>query len=194
MSKVDYKEEQKKSILNNPKAVEFLKQFNLKRVVAGRGHDCGGLVCDLYIRSVMYADFNDDGWGGEPNITWSSEEKRIKLTKMLKEVDFAQIMFDNGWAFLDTVEKVDLQTQVEHLIDTLAVLKDLEKLQKKCKGRFIYGTSHWNREVYWTGVKDLKQLSVRQLQKTYDGIKAKLTDGQKFVNTDEQLIGLGIKL
>lgn len=194
MSKVDYKEEQKKSILNNAKVVEFLKQFNLKRVVAGRGHDCGGLVCDLYIRSVMYADFNDDGWGGEPNITWSSEEKRIKLTKMLKEVDFAQIMFDNGWAFLDTVEKVDLQTQVEHLIDTLAVLKDLEKLQKKCKGRFIYGTSHWNREVYWTGVKDLKQLSVRQLQKTYDGIKAKLTDGQKFVNTDEQLIGLGIKL
>ena len=195
MSKnVDYKDERKKSILNVPEAVEFVKQFKLKRLVEGRGHDCGGLLCDLYLRSVMFADYNDDGWGGQPNITFMSKDKETKLAKMLKDINFAQLMFDNGWKFIGTVDKIDFQCQVEHLVETVSQLMRLDKIQKKCKGRFIYGTDYWQKEVYWTGVKDLKVISKPQLQRTYDDIKAKLKDGQKFYNTDEQLVQLGIKI
>ena len=194
MSKAKYQDEMKKSILNVPKAVEFVKQFKLKRLVEGRGHDCGGLLCDLYLRSVMLADYNDDGWGGQPNITFVSKDKEIQLAKMLKDVDFAQIMFDNGWAFLDSIDKIDFQLMVEHLVETVSTLMRLEKIQKKCKGRLIYGTDFWQKEVYWTGAKDLKEISVKGLQKAYDDIKAKLQEGQKLYNTDEQLKGLGIKI
>lgn len=194
MSKTNFKELREMSILDVSGMEAFVRQFNLKRLVVGRGHDCGGLVCDLYLRSVMYADYNDDGWGGEPNVTFMSQDKADKLEKMLNDVNFAQVMFDNGWAFMDDVKKICFQSQVEHLVETLAHLKEVDRIQKKCKGRFVYGTDFRIEETYWPGVKDLKELSVRQLQKTYNSLSAKLPSGHRFFNTDEQLKGLGIKI
>lgn len=193
-TKVDYKAEQEKSILNVPEIVDFLKQFNLKRVVAGRGHDCGGLIADLYVKSVKYAEFNDDGWGGEPIISWESADKQIKFAQLLKSVSYGTAMFENGWAFMKEAKAIDFDTQVGQLVETLAHLKELEKIQKKCKGRFIYGNDFSTQEVYWKSVKDLKEIPVRHLQKTYDDIKAELKPNQKFFNTDEQLKGLGITI
>jgi hypothetical protein len=193
MSKVDYEVERKKSVLNVPSAVKFIKQFNIKRVVEGRGHDCGGLICDLYLRSVLIAEYHDDGWGGEPEINFK-EGKEAKVTKMLNDINFGKIMFDNGWGFLKSVDEISTHTQIEHLISMLGEIKRLAKVQVKCKSKIIYGTEFYQKEIYWVGLKDLRALPLKQLQKTYDRIKGELKDNEKFFNSNEQLISLGVKL
>ncbi len=193
MSKTDYEALRNLSVLNNPIALALVKQFNLKKVVEGRGHDCGGLICDLYLKSTKILAYHDDGWGGQPEITFLDDAKEQRVIKMLSDINFAQIMFDNGWAFMDSPTEICKDTQVEHVISLLQELKHFAKIQKKCISRFVYGTKSYQQEIYWTGVKNLNQISVKQLQKTYDKYKKELKDGEKFFNTDKQLKSLGIK-
>jgi hypothetical protein len=193
MSEVNYKEEQEKSILNDAVASAFIKQFNLKRLVVGRGHDCGGLIADLCLKTKVLVEFNDDGWGGEPELNFDKKNMVI-LVEMLKNVDYAQRMFDNGWAFMKTPDRISIESQITSLVEELAKLKDREKLLKKCKSALIYGNEFSNSVISWKGIKDLSELDKNNLQRTYDKYKALLKSNQKFVNTDEQLLKLGIKL
>lgn len=113
----------KESVLDVKVGLDFVKQFNLKEVVAGRGHDCGGLLAHLYIKSRKFAEYTDDGWGGESSIRFESSEKKCELKTMLDEVNFAKIMFENGWAFMGSIEKIDFHTQVDNLVEMIAKLK-----------------------------------------------------------------------
>ena len=182
------------SALNSKKGRDFVSQFNLKRVVAGRGHDCGGLLADLYIKGRKMAEFNDDGWGGEAELNYESKEKEAELKSMVEKVDFGQIMFDNGWDFLGDASKISIYDQVCQVIELSLLLKEEVKLMKKTKSRLVITSPFSSYEVSWTGVKDLGQLKTVNLQATYDKYKGKLKKNEKFLNTNEQLLGLGIKL
>ena len=69
---------------------ETLKRFTLKQVVIGRGHDGMGLVADVYLDKKKVAEFLDDGWGGEPEIRFETNEAKHKSKQVLSEAKFAE--------------------------------------------------------------------------------------------------------
>lgn len=182
-----------KHITDSPVAKKLIRKYNIKRVVQGRGHDCGGLIADLCIKSRVIATYHDDGWGGEPEIRFTSDKDEQDLKQELQKVDFAQLLFDNGWEFMKDPSKIDLDTQVDCLVTALASLKEEDALLRKTKRAFIFGTSFRQSIVSWKG-KTLADMPLGALQMTYDKYKKDLKKGEKFFNTDEQLISLGIKL
>lgn len=185
----------RKHILDCPEAVKFISKFNLKRLVMGRGHDCGGLIADLCMGSVVLAEYHDDGWGGQPEIVFRTEVNQLLFESLLKVSNFKELLFtDGGYDFYKTVDKIDIQTQIEALVTALAELKERNKLLKKCEKMFIIGNHHSQYSVSWPKIKNLKEVPQSMLQKTYDHYKGKLKTGDKFLNTDEQLKCLGIKL
>jgi hypothetical protein len=183
----------RKNILDSTVAREFISKYNLKKVVSGRGHDCGGLIADFYIKSRLIATYHDDGWGGDAEIHFTSDKIKEELMLALKGVKFDKLLFDNGWEFMKTPDRIDLETQVESIITSLVMLKEEVKLQRQCLKGFIFGTTFYRSTVSWSG-KSLKDLPTPLLQMTYDKYKKELKKGQKFYNTDEQLIELGIKI
>mgnify|MGYP003624510340 CR=1 FL=1 len=181
----------RKTILDNQEAREFLKQFKVTNVVAGRGHDCGGLVCFLKLKSKTLVDYHDDGWGGQPEIRFDDDDARQLLYKKLTDFNYAQKMFDNGWDFMKSPDEIDLDTQVEDVISALVNLKNEVSLMRKTKRAFIFGNHFSQSEVAWSK-RNLADIPSPLLQRTYDKYKKELVDGQRFFNTKEQLISLGI--
>ncbi len=191
---MDVQKEIKKDILNSERGMKLLRNFNLKRIVAGRGHDCGGLIADLCIKSKVMAEYHDDGWGGEPEIRFLSDDKENSVKTILTDGNWATILFEDcGYAFMDSPDKIDFQTQVSTLVESLYRVKEHDKIMKKCDGSFIIGDEYSYYGVEWKG-KKLSEIPTPVLQKTYDTYKGKLKDGQYFYNTDKQLKELGIKI
>ena len=184
----------KGNALDTKKGRDFISQFNLKRVVEGRGHDTMGLLADLYIKGRKMAEFNDDGWGGEVDLTYESAAKETELKSMVEEINFGQLMFDNGWDFMESADRISIYDQVVQIVELAMVLKEEAKLMKKTKGKLIITDGKSYRELSWKGVKDLAQLPTKQLQTVYYKYKLEFKKGEKYLNTDEQLLGLGIKL
>jgi len=182
------------NLLDSKKGRDFISQFNLKRVVAGRGHDTMGLIADLYIKGRKIAQFNDDGWGGEPIIEFESSAKEAELKSMVEKADFGQQLFDDGWDFMGTVDKIDFHTQVSQIVELAFALHEEAKIMKKTKGKLIITDGNSYRELSWKGVRDLAQLPTHSLQIVHDKYKKEFKDGESYLNTDEQLLGLGIKL
>jgi hypothetical protein len=180
--------------------IETLGAFKLKNVVAGRGHDCGGLICDVYFKNKKLIDYHDDGWGGEPELTYLTDTAEQEISVYLKENNYAQIMFDGGWQFMKSVDKIDMQTQIVDVIEAKANLIDQEKFEKKiqkaCKRGIVFGTKNSFREFGWKKIKDLNELlrypnGLKALQDTYD--RAKKEDGE-ILNNKEELKRLGVVL
>jgi hypothetical protein len=45
--------------------------------LAGRGHDCGGLVLTFVLETEILIEFHDDGWGGEPELNFDKKNMVI---------------------------------------------------------------------------------------------------------------------
>jgi hypothetical protein len=189
-------DEKRKHILDCEDAVKVIKKFNVKRLVVGRGHDCGGLLADLCIGSKVVAEYSDDGWGGEAEIRFTSDADEAKVKAILDKGNFAKLLFEEGgWAFMKSVDRIDFQSQIDSLVSALAELKGREKAIRACKNKLLFGRDHNNYSwVSWKGVKNLSELETSNLQRTYDKYKKDLKKWEKFLNTDEQLLSLGIKL
>lgn len=179
---------------------EVLDAFKLKNVVAGRGHDCGGLICDVYFKNKKVIDYHDDGWGGEPELRYLTDTAEQDIIQHLKSINYAQIMFDTGWDFLKSVDKIDMQTQIVDVVEAKAKLIEDEKFQRKiqreCKKAIVFGSTTSYRAFGWKNIKSLDMLlrypnGLKALQDTYD--KAKKEDGE-ILNDKEELKRLGVVL
>jgi len=182
-------------------AKDALKRVTLKKVVIGRGHDGLGLIADVYLDGKMVATFHDDGWGGEPEIRFSNKEAENKMNQLMLGFNIAKYMFENGWAFMKSASKIDLQTQITFAIEEAANRIEDEKFAKKrdklCEASFVYGTAKSYFHSKWKGFKSLKDIAahpsgVKALQASYDRIKTNLKEGEKIFNTESQLKSLGI--
>ena len=182
-----------KSLLDSPKAVKFLKKFKLKRIVAGRGHDAGGLIADVYLKSKQLVAFHDDGWGGEPELNFINDGEQI-LKKAFDEINFAQEIFDNGYGFMGSPDKIYFDMQVSSLVEILHLMKEQDKVMRKTKNKLIFGDNYKHSIISWKGLKSLADLPLTQLQASYDMHKADFKYGDKFFNSKEQLLNLGVKL
>jgi hypothetical protein len=179
-------------VFDLPHGIELLEKFNLKRVVEGRGHDCGGLIAELCIKSKKILDYHDDGWGGEPEQHFVDEKARKIAENALKEGKCAQIMVECGWNYGKNPEELTIDNQIDFLVCSLATYRDIQKIMKNTKKWLIWGTKFNYRYYSWKNVTNLNQLSSGVIQGAYFQAKLKLKDGEKFFNTDEQLLSLGI--
>ena len=177
----------RKSITDSPEAVKFMQQFKVTNVVAGRGHDCGGLICYLKKGSKTLVDFHDDGWGGEPEIRFENDEAEQLLRDKLTEFNFAQHLFDNGWEFMKSPDRIDFLTQVECLISGLVNLKEKEKTlrRQEKKGIYIQEPDGKRSTIYWKGWNIAK---MKQHPSGNATIRQKVlqlqSEGNKILNTN----------
>jgi len=184
----------------NDKRIAILKPFEVKRVVEGRGHDAGGLICDLYFKKKKVLQYHDDGWGGESEQTFLTDEAERVVSDYLDNNTYKQIMFDSGWDFLKSADKIGFNDVIDDVVNSMVNIKDELKFEKKinnaCKKGIVFGNKNSYREFGWKGVKTLEQLTLMRggteaLQSAYD--KAKKEDGD-ILNDLSKLKKLGIKV
>lgn len=179
-------------VFDLPHGIELLERFNLKRVIEGRGHDCGGLLADLCIKSKKLLTYSDDGWGGEAE-QYFLDDNCLKITqKALKEGNCTQIMGECGWLFGKNPEDVTIDAQIEFLVVSLATYRQIQKIMKLTKKWIIWGTRNKYSYYSWGKVKDLAQVGKGSLQQAFFQAKLGLKTGEKIFNTKEQLLSLGI--
>jgi len=113
--------------------IELIKPITLKNVVMGRGHDCGGLIADVYFKRKHIANYHDDGWGGEPEVTYLKPEYKDTLENFIKEIKFEEHLQSTDWS--DFKSKIGTRTSIDVAIEFLASqseqLKRVRKLQTK---------------------------------------------------------------
>ena len=185
-------------VTENTKKV--IEKFQIKKVVQGRGHDMGGLICDVYFNRKKVATYLDDGWGGGARVDFTNETLKKEIEVYLTKSKFNEIMHKDGWDFMGTPKDIDFNCQFEHVVEELSVLiliqKQVKKIERACKNKIVFGTTERYSEYAWKGVKDLKDLlkynnGLSTLQKTYDEVKKK---GQPILNQESQLLELGVVL
>ena len=99
--------QEEKNLVNTLIDKKILEKITLKKVKTEIGHDLCGYYCDFYLKGHGKIGYvNNDGWGGHVEPVYESDEKQKVFEKFLKDNNVGQIMFDNGWAFMDEVEKV----------------------------------------------------------------------------------------
>ena len=190
------------SLLKNALGRKVVEQVTIKNLKLGFGHDLQGCYCDFYLGGKKMGYMNDDGWGGEVEITYVSHEAKAIFEAFLTKNKVAQLYFENGWAFMETADKIDLRTQAECIIDDAVNMVNevqfAKKIQKRCEKAIVYGTDTATREVSWKGL-NLRQLvthpsgkGVEALQKAYNDVKGRLQPNERIINTN--LEALGIKL
>jgi len=172
--------------------------ITIKNVVQGRGHDCGGLICDVYFENKKFATYHDDGWGGEPETRIINDTIGLEAKVYFKAIKYAQDYFDRmdarGFTFI-TKKGVDGITFDELLEDVVVQLASEKLLDKDCKKGFCVGTRNRYAIHGFTNTKNLNELLTtpnnrKLLQDTYDASKQKGV----VLNSVEQLKALGIKL
>ena len=182
------------------KSKKVISKFQIKKVVQGRGHDMGGLICDVYFNRKKVATFHDDGWGGDPEVHFTNKEVEKEIEDYLTKSKFNEIMFNDGWDFMGTPKDINFRCQFDHAVEELATLilvqKQVKKIERACKNKIVFGTTERYSEFSWKGIKDLKDLlryknGLSILQNTYDTAKEK---GQPILNKESQLLELGVVL
>ncbi len=191
---------EKENLINTLRENGVFEKVSIKNVKTNVGHDLGGYYVDFYLKGHGKIGFvNNDGWGGEVLPDYESKEKQSIFENFLKENNVAQIMFDNGWAFMKDVNKIDFDCQTESLMELLIAELETKKyfkeIKKITKNAILFGN-----EDGYSGVKfrlSLKEIATKPnglatLQSRYDEIKKKLKPGERILN--ENLKKLGIKL
>lgn len=177
--------------------------FAIKSVKLDFGHDRRGAMGNIFFEGKKAFEFHDDGWGGESEINFFTPELETAVHAFAKKANIAQVMFDNGWNFYDSVAEIDTHTVMvevaEALIYGFSLEKEHKKIQRKTKSKIVFGDHLSYREISWTGVKDLADLLQHKsgrssIQKAYNEAKAELAKGERIFNTKEQLTALGITL
>ena len=180
--------------------------FNLKRVKASIGHDKQGLYCDLCLKSKILISFEDDGLNGQTVHNFTSKDDEKYLEKFITDNKLAQLIFekDNDSELFDSVAAVRVDVVLDNIINVLYMLKEDEKLKKKlgkqCDKSIVVGVNAFSYAFYgWTKIKSMSEIltsknGLAAIQSTYDTAVKDLKAGEKILNSDEQLLGLGIKL
>jgi hypothetical protein len=178
------------------------KRITLKKVVAGKGHDCGGLIADIYLDGKKIAEYHDDGWGGEAEHRFLDGKEAI-LEQAVKEAGLKQIISDmylygDDEKMYETPEKVHLCAVVDFIVED-AHLLHIEKgiTTRLCKRNFVAGTLYSHIKIAWKGCTleevGKRKGGVKQLQDAYDdAVKEAKKLGGKVFNTPAQLKELGI--
>ena len=171
-----------------------LKEFKVKGIKEGFGHDGRGLLCNIYFNNKKIYSIQDDGWGGETEYTFVSDKIREEFILLAKERNLREIMYADAWNFLESANDISIGNVIDEVTDSLINQKNNEKI---CKKAIVFSPEKGKQlQFSWSGVKDLKELIIRNqdklmLKNTY---KEALNDSydNQVLNSDEQLRSLGL--
>lgn len=198
MNKSDLDNAMTKSMLDTAIGRKVIEQITVKNIKTGFGHDLCGVFCDFYLGKKKMGYLNDDGWGGEVDIQYANSDAEVDFKAFLVKNKVAQLLFENGWGFMDSPDKITLHTQAESVINLAIGLhdeqKNLKKIMKLCDTAIVVGTVNSYKFLSW-GKLPLKAISLHQngkaaLQKGYDRAKSEMKDGDKIFNTNLAELGV----
>ena len=178
---------------------EILKRISIKNVKDEIGHDLMGMYCDLYLDNKKIGYYNDDGWGGEPEIEISSEVQS-KIMELLNKHNWRNKMYtEGGWDFYDNEEKITEHCQLNSLIEYLhsekLKEKSMKKIAKQSEKEILYGRwDHYTRSSFKGGMtleQMVRSYGLHKVQEYIDNqIRSKLKEGQEILNTNFDVLGL----
>lgn len=178
---------------------ELLKRLEIKNVKDNIGHDLMGMYCDIFLDKKKIGYYNDDGWGGETDISLSAES-REKILNILNEHNWRSKMFtEGGWDFYDSEDKISEHSQLDCLIEYLHEnkLKEkvLKKIEKQSTHEILVGRwDNYSRRSFKGKLPLSTLVKVYGLQKMQDYIdnevKAKMEEGDEILNTNFEELGL----
>jgi len=171
-------------------------KYTIVNVVAGRGHDCGGLICDIKKGSKLIGTYHDDGWGGEPEVNIFDLKDYNELLKFIQSSGTCEIT-DAAYGMKTSYDN-EIYT-ITSFIELLSDLKYDKKWVKLTNSKLIYGVSRNSYNIInWKGVKTLNDMvtkyndrGVVYLQKKIDDL---VKDGKNVLTNPEYLTKLGIKI
>lgn len=189
------------ALLNTEEGKKIVEQITLKNVKSNFGHDLAGMYADFYLKGKKLGYYNDDGWGGEVEIKYVSKIAQDCMEIFLKKNNVAKIMFDNGWDFMKSIDKIDLHCQTCELIDEAYNLiqrkKGYEKMKKICLNAIVIGTdTSYRYQAFKLPLKTIATMKGQEglafLQTQYNIVKMSMKKDERILNTN--LEELGIKL
>jgi hypothetical protein len=164
---------------------QITDRISVKNVKHGFGHDLQGFYCDIYLDKKKVGYFNDDGWGGEPDVTLTAAAKAT----------INQIFIDSGFKKdIETEWKID-NLDFETLVNELTAKLDLmSKIQRDQKKGILYGTLREYNKAYWVGktLADIAKapIGLQHIQKRVNEIKTKLKPNEMILNTNLESLGV----
>jgi hypothetical protein len=183
---------------------QITKRVSVKNVKSGFGHDLMGLFADIYLDKKKVGHYNDDGWGGEVDLQLTTTARET-IEKLALECNVAQLLFDNGWGFLNTIDRVTTQIQVEQiafsLIDAILTEKEDKKFRKKLdkdmvKGICIGTEKRYALHSFKHPLADMVRLigagGVKQSIKV--NLLPKIKEGDRILNTNLKELGIDLEI
>lgn len=178
---------------------EIRRRVQIKNVKDGFGHDLAGMFCDIWIDKKNVGHFNDDGWGGEPEIALLPKDQETILS-LLEKYQWRHKMFTElGWNFYGNEEKITddsvIVSLIEHLYDEKQKEKSMKKIAKQSEREILVGNWYAYTRFSLKGNLPLAQLvkiyGVEKLQQYVDSkIKPKIKEGEGILNTNFEELGL----
>jgi len=177
--------EQKESIIS---------LLTLKKVKDGVGHDRRGLTCEFFLNSRRIGTYNDDGWGGDVEIQYASQDAQKIFVAFLKEHHVAKVMHEGEWKFLE-LEKIDLHTQTVQVVDwAYNHMKHQKTLKRYSRMNIIWGvkgSENFTVQKYPISLKEIvARFGVGELLKEVEKAKTHLKSGEVFLNTNFAELGI----
>ena len=175
---------------------EVTNRLSVKNIKSGFGHDLQGLFAHVYLDNKRVGYYNDDGWGGEVDLSLNSEARDV-IEALLAQCNFAQLMFDNGWNFkqVSTITpRLQVEIAIYEIIFASIMKKDIDKFNKKLAKDMVKGICVGNDTSYY--VITYKGGDIPTLLQNPEKLKASIVkyimptipQGQKILNTN--LIGI----
>lgn len=178
---------------------EIKNRVTIKNIKTGFGHDLMGMFCDIWLDKKNVGYYNDDGWGGEPELRLTGDAEE-KLLGLLQQHNWRSRMFNEmGWNFYDDESKISdhsiIESLIEHLHDEKQKEKVLKKIEKQSEKEILWGTwDNYTRSGFKGGLSFeqlIKVYGVPKVQQFIDNqIKPKLQPGQQILNTNFEALGL----
>ena len=188
-----------KSILNSAACRAVLALLTIKNIKTNFGHDLAGLGCKVYIGKKYMGQYDDDGFGGEAEFHEAFEGAQAEVTKLLRDNDFAQLMWDNGWQFGDSVDKMEdklvFDCAMEEACNMVIIQRDYARVAKKS---IVYGVPFGDGYRYMSYKRPLVDVSkaeqgrtslIETVQKVID---TKLGKGEMILNNNLDSLGLDL--
>lgn len=168
------------------------------------GHERKGAMCTVLLKNKKAFEFHDDGWGGESEVNPLNEAAYQSMVELAKEKNIAQILFDNGWDFMKTVDAICLHTVMANIAESLIYKHtsdaSMKKIMKRTEKAFVI--INGNKDAYIEfGFKgnpllaDVKKhpKGVEFLTRRHaDALARAKEEGMTLLNTPEQLKALGV--
>lgn len=183
------------NLADNEDFCKIISVLSLKKI---KQHPEDGLECDLCLKSKVLVEFTEDGGGVDAVMDFTSDANETFLKDFIKNNNLAQFVFDNGYDFRKSIDKVTAHDVLDEVVSTLFNLRQrknaLNKFHKLCDYSIAFGENlKLYRSIHYQGCKPLSTVPLSKLQKDFDRTVKELTSGQMILNPKEQIIALGIK-